>query len=407
MDSAVRGTAPALSDRAKATQASPIRKLIPYADDAKSRGTKVYHLNIGQPDIETPYEFWQAVTAIQDKVLAYSPSKGTTELLRAFADYYGRAGIDVEPEQIQVTTGGSEAVLFAFLATCDPGDEIIVFEPFYTNYNAFGTMSGARLVPVPTDVKDGFHLPASDTIDRYVSDRTRAILICSPNNPTGTVYERDELAGVVDVALRRDVFLVADEVYREFTFDGRRHVSVFDFPELGHRAVMVDSLSKRLSACGARIGCVVSRNSELMEALLRFGQSRLCSPTMEQTGAAAALRAGERIFEATCAEYERRRDVVYDALLRMEGVFCAKPEGAFYCVPRLPVDDAERFATWMLTNFQVDGETTMVAPAGGFYATPGLGRDEIRIAYVLGVDRLDRAMGILAAGLEAYPGRTA
>lgn len=407
MGRATHRTEPTLSRRAKATQASPIRKLAPYADDAKRRGKRIYHLNIGQPDLETPQEFWEAVTGIQDRVLAYSPSKGTSQLLAALAEYYHRAGIDVGPEQIQVTTGGSEAVLFTLLAVCDPGDEVIVFEPFYTNYNAFATMSGVRLVPVATTVDNGFHLPSSETIDQHVTGRTRAILLCSPNNPTGTVYGREELRGVADVALRHNLFLVADEVYREFTFDGRRHVSVFDFLDLGPRAVITDSLSKRLSACGARLGCIVSRSPELMEAVLRFGQSRLCSPTLEQAGAAAALGAGDRVFTPTCAEYQRRRDVVDAALGRMEGVFCLKAEGAFYCMPRLPVDDAERFATWMLTDFDVGGHTTMVSPAAGFYATPGRGRDEIRIAYVLGVDKLERAMGILAAGLEAYPGRTA
>ncbi len=400
------GTGPRLSRRAGATQASPIRKLVPYADEAKKKGKRIYHLNIGQPDLETPVEFWRIITAPSDRVLAYSPSKGTSELLEALASYYRRAGIDVGPEQIQVTTGGSEAVLFAFMALCDPGDEVVVFEPFYTNYNAFGTLSSVRLVPIPTTAEQGFHLPAADIIERAVTDRTRAILLCSPNNPTGTVYGRDELRAVADVALRHNLFVVADEVYREFTFDGRRHISVFDFPQLGPRAVVVDSLSKRLSACGARIGCIVSKNTELMDAVLRFGQSRLCSPTLEQAGAAAALGAGERIFADTCAEYQKRRDVVDEALSRMKGVFCLKPEGAFYCMPKLPVDNAEAFATWMLTDFDVNKETTMVAPAAGFYATPGRGNDEIRIAYVLAADKLAKAMGILAAGLAAYPGRT-
>jgi aspartate aminotransferase len=400
------GADPRLSRRAEDVPASPIRKLVPYADRAKREGKKIYHLNIGQPDLETPAAFWEAVTHPHERVLAYSPSKGTAELLDTLAAYYRRAGLSVDPEQIQVTTGGSEAVLFTFMALCDPGDEVIVFEPFYTNYNAFATMTSTRLIPIATNAEDGFHLPEADIVKRYVTQRTRAVLLCSPNNPTGTVYTKEELAGIVRLVLEHNLFLVADEVYREFTFDGRNHVSIFNFPKLGSRAVVCDSLSKRLSACGARIGCIVSHRSDLIDAVLRFGQSRLCSPTLEQAGAAAALREGDELFHAECREYQRRRDVVFEALQQMPGVFCMKPEGAFYCVPRLPVDDAERFAIWMLTDFELGGETTMVAPAAGFYATPGKGKNEIRIAYVLREERLKKAMAILAQGLTAYPGRT-
>lgn len=391
-----------ISNRARNVQASPIRKLFPHADSAKKRGIKVYHLNIGQPDIETPHFFWDAIHSYSEKVLAYGPSGGTADLRSAIADYLVAAGIQVSADEIWITTGGSEAILFTLAAICDCDDEILIPEPFYTNYNGFAGMAGVRVIPVATRVETGFRPPSPEDVKKKITSKTRALVVCSPNNPTGTVYTREELEALAEVVLEHDLYLIADEVYREFVFDGKKHTSIFQIEELGERAIIVDSISKRFSACGARVGFVVSRDKELMEAILKFGQARLCPPTLEQVGAAECFRNMKHFIKDMIEEYQRRRDVVYERLLALDGAVYQKPEGAFYVVAKLPVDSAERFAKWMLSDFSVDAKTTMVAPAEGFYATPGKGADEVRIAYVLNEEDLKVAMNILLDGVQEY-----
>ena len=395
---------PEVSDRAREMRPSPIRKLVPFADEAKAKGKKVYHLNIGQPDIPTPHEFMDAIRNYDSKVLAYGHSKGDSTYIAGLVDYYKRKGIDVEARHIQVTTGGSEAIIFAMTCVANVGDEILVFEPFYTNYNGFAVMADVKLVPVTLQAEDGFHLPPRKTIEEKLTPRTRAILVCSPNNPTGTVYTREELETIAEIAKARNLFVLSDEVYREFIYEGT-HTSIMNIEGIGNRAILLDSVSKRYSACGARIGCLVSRNDDVMESVLKMGQARLCSPSIEQYGAAHALKIGDEYFEDMADEYRRRRDTVYDELMKIPGAVCLKPSGAFYIMAKLPVDDIEVFAKWMLTDFDVDGATTMVAPGPGFYATPGKGKDEARIAYVLNCDDLKKAMKIIARGIEVYNSR--
>lgn len=395
-----------ISDRGRQMPASPIRKLVPFADAAKARGVKVYHLNIGQPDIETPRPMLDAYRGFEARVLAYGPSAGLPEYLDALAGYYAGVGIRVEPSDILVTTGGSEALLFVFDAICDPGDEVIVPEPFYTNYIGFATMSCVRLVPVTCRADDGFALPSEAEFEAKITPRTRAILFSNPGNPTGTVLSEPEMNRLRELALRHNLFLVADEVYREFIYDDSvRHESVLNLAGLEDRTVVCDSVSKRYSACGARVGCIVSRNRELIAAALKFGQARLCPPTVDQLAALAALSTPPSYFAAVRAEYKARRDLMTRELCAMPGVLCQVPRGAFYTVTRLPVTDADDFAAWLLRDFDLDRETVMVAPAAGFYATPGLGRDEVRIAYVLNTEDLARAMTVLRRALEVYPGR--
>jgi aspartate aminotransferase len=395
---------PNVSDRAKIMPPSPIRKLVPFADAAKAKGKKVYHLNIGQPDIPTPHEFMDAIRNFDSKVLAYGHSKGDSTYIAGLVDYYKRRGIDVEAKHIQVTTGGSEAIIFAMICVANVGDEIVVFEPFYTNYNGFAVMANVKLVPVTLRAEDGFHLPPRGTIEEKLSAKTRAILVCSPNNPTGTVYTHEELETIAEIAQKQNLFILSDEVYREFIYEGS-HTSIMNIDGIADRAILLDSISKRYSACGARIGCLVSRNDDVMEAVLKMGQARLCSPSIEQYGAAHALDIGDEYFEEMADEYRRRRDTVYDELMKIPGVVCRKPSGAFYIMAKLPVRDIEDFAKWMLTDFDVDGATTMVAPGPGFYATPGKGKDEARIAYVLNCDDLKKAMRIVARGIEVYNSR--
>lgn len=400
-------SSPSASRRAREIQASPIRKLNPLADAAKKRGVKVFHLNIGQPDIPTPAAYWDAMKGRIPQVLAYGPSPGIPELREAICKYYARAGTEVLPSQVMITTGGSEAVIFAMMAACDEGDEVIVFEPFYTNYNGFATMAGITLVPVTSSVCNGFHLPGDDVVESRITPRTRAVLICNPNNPTGTVLDRNELERLAALCGRRGLLLLADEVYRDFTFDGRRHFSVLELPGVQDRVIVMDSISKRFSSCGARLGNVICRNADLMDGMMKFGQARLCPPTMAQYGAAWMYEhLPEGYFREVSDTYQRRRDVLVSELEGVEGVFFLKPEGAFYATIRIPVDDGDRFAAWMLSDFSKDGMTTMVAPAAGFYATPGLGLDEARIAYVLNEADMVKALSVLRAGLEAYPGRT-
>ena len=396
---------PRLSQRALAMPASPIRRLAPFAAEARRAGKKVYSLNIGQPDIPTPKEILDRMRSYDDRNVPYGPSQGLPEFIETLRGYYARAGLTVATEEIFVTTGGSEAILFVLGALADDGDEVVVFEPFYTNYSGFASLIGVKLVPVTTRAEDGYHLPPREAIEAKIGPKTRAILVCTPNNPTGTVYTDEEMERLGAICGQRGLFLVCDEVYREFAYDGRRQRSCLTLLGIEDRVVMVDSLSKRVSLCGIRVGNIVSRNRELMAAILKFGQARLCPPTLGQFAACALGDVPPSYIEGVIRDYQRRRDVVYEALTAAPGVTVRKPEGAFYLCVKLPIDDAERFAIFMLRDFAVDGETVMVAPADGFYATPGLGRDEVRIAYVLEETKLVRAMEIFGAALRAYPGK--
>jgi len=395
-----------ISPRAKEMPASPIRKTEPYAIEAMKRGIMVYGLNVGQPDIETPHVFFDAVRNFPNKVVAYQRSQGDSDYLAALVGYYKGCGYNVTEKDIIVTTGGSEAIIFAMQAVASVGDEIIVFEPFYTNYNGYAVMCGVKLVPVTSKAEDGYHLPPKADILAKITSRTRAILVCTPNNPTGTVLKRSEMKMLAEIALEKNLFLISDEVYREFVYEGE-HTGVLEFPEIADRAILLDSVSKRYSLCGARIGCVVSKNADVIGVCIRFGQARLCSPTLEQYGTTALTKLPKSYFDEIHAEYKRRRDVTVDALQKMDGVLCRKPSGAFYIMAKLPIRDTDEFAQWMLTDFQMHKETVRVAPGAGFYATPGLGKDEIRLAYVLEVPRLKRAMEVLEAGIKEYRGKHA
>jgi aspartate aminotransferase len=387
--------------------ASPIRKLAPLFDRARARGVHVYGLNIGQPDIVTPDTMRDAYRHWDQPVLAYGHSAGSADYRAGLAAYYARYDVHVQPDEVLVTTGGSEAILFALLAVCEPGDNVLVPEPFYTNYCGFAIMAGASVRPIPTRGDDGFHLPPRTVIDAAIDAHTRAILWSSPGNPTGAVLTRKELEMLRDIALERGLYLLSDEVYREFTYDGARHASLFHLDGLEDRAVMLDSISKRFSACGARIGCLVTHNRDILDTCLRFGQARLCPPTIDQIAAVAALATPQSYFDAVRDEYQGRRDVLVDGLLAIPGVRCRRPAGAFYLMAELPVDDSERFARWMLEDFQHERRTVMMAPGPGFYMTPGAGQREVRLAYVLKRDDLADAVRVLAAGLAAYPGRIA
>jgi len=395
-----------LSRRARLMPASPIRRLAPLAYAARAAGKTVYALNIGQPDIETPRVILDRLRSYDARLIPYGPSQGLPEFIDALCSYYTSVGCNVAAEDVFVTTAGSEALLFALGAICDPGDEVLVFEPFYTNYNGFATMVSVSPVPVTTRAEDGYHLPERAAIEAAIGPRTRGILICSPNNPTGTVYTDAEMARLAAVCLERGLYLIADEVYREFVYDGGRHHSALTLPGLDDRVIVVDSVSKRYSLCGVRIGNIVTKNRELMDAFLRFGQARLCPPTLGQYACTALTEVPQSYIPGVITEYEKRRDVVFAALDAIPGVLVRKPEGAFYLCARLPVDDANGFAEFLVRDFDLDGETVTIAPADGFYATPGLGRSEVRIAYVLEEAKLRRAMTILAKALSVYPGRT-
>jgi aspartate aminotransferase len=381
---------------------SPIRKLYPLANEAKRKGKKVYHLNIGQPDIPTPKEFLDGIKSAGVEVLAYSPSQGLPEAIAAFQAYYAEWGVELAPDEIIVTSGGSEAVSFALTVACDPGEEVIVFEPFYPNYNGFARLAEVDLVPVPTRQEDGYHLPPREEIEARITPRTRAILFSNPGNPTGTVYRREELEMLAEIALRHNIFLISDEVYREFVYIGE-HYSILSFPELENHAIMVDSISKRLSACGARIGAFASHNRGVMEAARRCAMARLSPPTLEQLGLAAFMAhpRHREILSEMVDIYRKRREVLAEELGKIEGLRFLKPEGAFYMMLGLPVSDSEAFVRYMLSEFPGD-ETVMLAPGEGFYKTPGLGRNEARIAYVLKEEDLVSACRVLAQGLELY-----
>jgi aspartate aminotransferase len=393
---------PTLSRRGQRMPASPIRRLMPLAEEAKRRGVRVYHLNIGQPDIETPPALRDRLQRIKERVLAYSPSPGTPEYLEALQRYYHGLGIDLGLSELIATTGGSEAVQFALFACADEGDDVLVVEPFYTNYASFATLAGLRLVPLTARGEDGFHLPPREAWLRALTPKTRALILCNPSNPTGTVYTREELEQVAALCRERGLFLIADEVYREFVYDGRVAASALTLPGIEDRVVVVDSLSKRYSACGIRLGALITRNAEVYGACLRMAQGRLSPPGIAQAIAVGLNEIGPEYTNAVVAEYQRRRDVLFEGLSSIPGAFLRRPEGAFYFVVRLPVADADDFARFLLTDFQHQGATVMVAPAAGFYATPGLGRDEVRVAYVLNEDALRAAVEVLGHALEAY-----
>jgi aspartate aminotransferase len=390
-----------ISERGRAMPASPIRRLMPLAEAARRRGVRVYHLNIGQPDLETP-ACMRAKLEAAPRTLAYTPSAGTPECIDVLREYYRRLGIPLETDQLVVTTGGSEAILFALTACAGHGDEALVVEPFYTNYVAFAAMAGVRLVPLRARAEDGFHLPPIEEWRGALTERTRLVLLCNPGNPTGTVYRREELEAVVAFCREHGLFLVADEVYREFVYDGRTATSVLGLPGAEEIGVVVDSLSKRYSACGIRLGCLATRNRDVYGAALRMAQGRLSPPGLAQLVALGATELGPDYAQGIVREYQGRRDVLFEGLSRIPGVFLRKPEGAFYFVARLPIEDGDHFASWLLSEYALDGATVMVAPAEGFYATPGLGRDEVRIAYVLRKEDLEASVRVLARAIPAY-----
>ena len=391
-----------ISNRGQKIQPSPIRKLKPYADQAQERGIHVYFINIGQPDIPTPQPILDAFHSFDEKVLSYGPAQGFLELRQAIADYFVSYNIPLDSENVIITLGGSEAIHFSFCVVADPGNEIIIPEPFYTNYNGYASYADVKISPLTLRVEDGFRLPPAEEIEARITPKTRAILLCSPNNPTGTVYTPEELERVISIVKKHDLFLIGDEVYKEFVYDGGKHKSLLEYEEVKDRVIVVDSISKRFSSCGARIGAVVTRNSQLYQSLLRFAQARLCPPTVEQKAALAAYRMGLDYFKPVKEEYERRRDVLYEGLKNIPGVVIQKPQGAFYIIVRLPVKDAEHFVLWMLRDFHFEKETVMVAPAQGFYCTPGKGKDEVRIAYVLKEQDLRRAIVVFKEGLNKY-----
>ncbi len=391
------------SERIVSMQESPIRKLVPIANEAKKKGKKVYHLNIGQPDIETPVEFFDGVKNYDQKVLSYANSQGEEKLIKSFIKYYKEYDINFDEDEILITNGGSEALIFTLLAICDNGDEVLIPEPFYTNYNGFGNMTGVNVVPITTKAENGFHLPEKSEIEKLITPKTRAILLSNPGNPTGTIYTKEEILMLGDIAKKHDLFIVADEVYREFVYDDLEFMSFAHIEDIKDRVILTDSISKRYSACGARIGCIASKNKDLMKQLLKPAQGRLCVATLEQLGAANVVNVGKDYFEEVKKEYWNRRDVVYTALQKMDGVICEKPHGAFYVIAKLPVKDAEKFVVWLLEDFEINNETVMVAPAEGFYATEGLGKDEVRISYCLKEEDLKKAMDILEEALKAYP----
>ena len=391
-----------ISNRGRSIQASPIRKLAAIANETKKRGINVYHLNIGQPDIHTPEVFYEAVKNFDNKVLSYGPSDGLPELKTAMKDYFKNYDIELSESDIVITNGGSESISFAFNVISDPDDEILIPEPFYTNYNGYASLSNVKVIPITTKPEDGFHLPKREEIEKKISDKTRAILICSPNNPTGTIYSEEEIRMIGEIVKENDLYLIADEVYKEFTYGHKKHFSVLELEDIEDRVIVVDSISKRYSACGARIGAVISKNKEVISSILKFAQARLCPPTLEQVGAIASYKLPLNYFDEIRNEYEKRRNTIYEILTSNKDVVLQKPEGAFYIMAKLPIDDSDKFAKWMLEEFSLDNETVMVAPGGGFYATKGMGRQEVRIAYVLEQDKLKKAGEILLKGLEEY-----
>ncbi len=396
---------PVISHRGAHMPPSPIRKLVPFADAAKKRGTKVYHLNIGQPDIETPKAILDAVRNTHMKVLEYSPSAGFDSYRNKLVEYYQRNNIDVTASQIIVTTGGSEAIMFAIQSCLDPGDEIIIPEPFYANYNGFSTSSGVKVVPIPSSIETGFALPPIEVFEKAVTTRTKAIMICNPNNPTGYLYSMEELNVLKEICLKHDLFLFSDEAYREFCYDGNKHISALSLEGMDEHAILLDTISKRYSACGGRIGAFVTRNQDVINAAMKFAQARLSPPSFAQILGEAAVDLPADYFDEVHAEYTSRRDVLVKRLKAMPGVKCPLPGGAFYAMAQLPVDSADKFCQWLLEGFSHNGATVMMAPAAGFYATAGKGKNEVRLAYVLNKDDINAAMDCLEAALKEYKGQ--
>lgn len=395
---------PKIAQKAINMPASPIRKLVPYAEKAKKAGKTVYHLNIGQPDIETPQVALDAIRNFDHKVIEYSHSAGFESYRTKLAETYRKGGLPVNTEDIIITTGGSEALIFGFMTTCNPGDEVIIPEPFYANYNGFAVTAGLTVVPVASTIETGFALPPVSEIEAKITTKTKAIVICNPGNPTGYLYSKEELEQLRDIVKKHDLFLFADEVYREFCYDGAQPFSVLNLEGIENNVIMIDSVSKRYSMCGARIGAMVSKNKEVMDAALKFGQARLSPPTVDQIASEAALNTPQSYFDDVVSEYVQRRNIMVDGLNSIPGVFCPKPSGAFYCVAKFPVDNAEKFCQWLLEEFEYEGQTVMMAPANGFYSTPGAGLQEARIAYVLNQDSLKKAVVCLEKALEIYPG---
>lgn len=396
---------PVISEKGKAMPASPIRKLLPFAEEAKRKGRKVYHLNIGQPDIPTPEVALNAIRKTDLKVLEYTHSAGNESYRRKLAGFYQKIGINIAYTDILVTTGGCEAVTFALMSCVNPGEEVITPEPFYAGYNAFAIMAGAKIVPITSYIKNDFALPPINEIEKKITSKTKGIIICNPNNPTGYMYSKEELLELREIVLKHDLFLISDEVYREFCYDGAEHFSVMNLEGIDNNVIMVDSVSKRYSECGVRVGAIISRNKEVISTALRFAQARLAPPGLGQIAAEASIDTPESYFTEVSREYTARRNYMVEALNKIPGVYCPKPKGAFYAVIKLPVDDADRFAQWLLEDFEYKNQTVMVAPASGFYSTPGSGKNEVRIAYVLKIEDLKNAIEALAEALKVYPGK--
>ncbi len=393
---------PQISNRGVQMPPSPIRKLTPFADAAKKKGTKVYHLNIGQPDIETPPSIIEAVHKADIKVLEYSPSQGFESYRKELVKYYAKRGITVSENEIIITTGGSEAISFAMMACLNPGDEVIIPEPFYANYNGFAVSAAIKVVPINSSIEDNFALPPIEAFEKAVTPNTKAIMICNPNNPTGYLYSKEELEVLRSICLKHNLFLFSDEAYREFCYDGQTHISALQLDGLEEHSVLLDTISKRYSACGARIGALVTKNKEVLNAVMKFAQARLSPPTFEQILGEAACGLPDNYFDEVLAEYASRRDLLISRLQAMPGVTCPNPGGAFYAMAKLPVENSEKFCQWLLEEFTHEGATVMMAPASGFYATPGLGKDEVRLAYVLNEASINKAMDCLEAALKAY-----
>lgn len=396
---------PVISLKGKMMPASPIRKLVPFSEEAKKRGIKVYHLNIGQPDIETPENVMNKIRNIDLKVLEYSHSAGMISYRKKLVEYYRKVGIEVTPEEMIVTTGGSEAILFAMNSCLDPGDEMIIPEPFYANYNGFSMTSGIVIKPIDSIIENGFALPPIKAFEDAITIRTKAIMICNPNNPTGYLYSKEELESLREIVLKHDLFLFSDEVYREFTYDGRQHYSVMNLEGIEENVILLDSISKRYSACGARIGVLISKNKEVICTAMKFAQARLSPPTFGQIAGEEAINTPDSYFKKVLKEYHARRNTVVESINKMAGCFCPEPGGAFYAVARLPIDNSDKFCQWLLEDFSFKGQTVMLAPATGFYSTKGRGIDEVRISYVLNVNDLKSAMKCLEEALKVYPGR--
>ncbi len=397
---------PEISKRGRLMPESPIRKLVPYAEDAKRKGRKVYYLNIGQPDIKTPEVAIEAVKNLSEKVIEYSHSAGNESYRRKLSEYYGGLNIAVDHTEMLITTGGSEAILFALMSTLDPGDEVIVPEPYYANYNGFTVAAGVKVKPVVSNIENGFALPPVGDFEKLITSKTRGIIICNPNNPTGYLYSREEMEQLGKVILKHDLYLYSDEVYREFCYDGQTHFSSMHLAGAEQHVILLDSISKRYSACGVRIGAMISKNRDVISTALKFAQARLSPPSLGQILGEAALDTPQEYFDEVYREYIERRDFMVAALNGIEGVICPTPKGAFYTIAQLPVDDADDFAKWLLSDFSWENQTVMLAPASGFYSIPELGKQQVRIAYVLKKDDLEKAMICLDRALKAYPGRT-